>query len=85
MPQCGACAAKGLVTLDKLRLARAHTFAAAADFIQMGALHRGIGVAGEARKKFFHEFDPSCAREAKRIRCDFFDGEGHAAKMLRVA
>ncbi len=51
MPHRGARLSESLFTFDKVRFSRTHGFAAAADFIQMGALHRRIGFAGETREE----------------------------------
>ena len=72
---------EGLLAFNQLRFSRTHGLAAAADFIQMGALDCRIGFAREAREEFFHQLGAAGTRQAKGVRRDFFERGNHGEKM----
>jgi hypothetical protein len=77
LPHRGARTPEGLFTFDQMRGPRAHGFAAAADFIQMGSLDRRIRFACKTCEKLFDQLGPTGTRQTKSVYSNFFDGESH--------
>jgi hypothetical protein len=67
LPHRGPGAAERLFTFNELHFAETHRFTAAADFIQMGALNRGVGFASETCEELFDQLGPAGTWQTKGI------------------